>query len=99
MSAAETFHPMDFIEEELAWRGWTLEDVAFLSGGPDEVGIEDYGKRLLSFELYQTRRPCLTIGPVEAGWLSQAFGTSPQLWLRLDAAWQAAHPPEEARTK
>lgn len=73
--AAEVFPPGDYIREELAERGWTQSDLADVLGRP---------LQLVSDIILDKRG----ITPETAKGLAEAFETSAQLWLNLDAAWQ-----------
>ncbi len=75
--AAETFAPGEYIREELEARGWTQTDLAEILGRPFRVVNEIIGGK---------RR----ITPETAKGLSDAFGTTPQLWLNLEATHQLA---------
>jgi HTH-type transcriptional regulator/antitoxin HigA len=72
---AEAFSPGEFLREELEERGWTQADLAEIMGRPLALVNEIIaGKRGITAET--------------ARGLSAAFGTSPELWMRLEAAWQ-----------
>jgi HTH-type transcriptional regulator/antitoxin HigA len=73
--AAETFHPGVFLEEELNERGWSQLDLAEILGrSPREVNLIINGK--------------MSITPKTAIGLSEALGTSPELWMNLETAYQ-----------
>jgi HTH-type transcriptional regulator / antitoxin HigA len=72
---AEVFPPGEFIKDELEARGWTQSDLAEITG---------CSERLIS-EIITGKR---SITPETAKALGEAFGTSPQLWLNLDAAYR-----------
>jgi len=73
----EAFPPGEYIREELETRGWTQLDLAEILGRPAQAVNEIItGKR--------------SISPVMAKALGDAFGTSPQLWINLDGAYQLA---------
>lgn len=73
--AAEVFSPGEYIREFLEGRGWTQDDLAEILGRPSQLVSEIVlGKR--------------GVTPETAKGLAEAFGTSPQLWLNLDAGWQ-----------
>ena len=74
-SAVEEFPPGDYLQEFIDDRGWTQEDLAAILGRPSQV---------ISEIIHDKRR----ITPDTARGLAQAFGTSAELWLNLDAAWQ-----------
>jgi len=74
-SAAETFPPGEFLREELDARGWTQSDFADILGRPIQLVNEIVlGKRAIT--------------PETAQGLADALGTSPQLWLNLESAYQ-----------
>jgi HTH-type transcriptional regulator / antitoxin HigA len=72
---AEVFPPGEYIKEELEERGWTQNDLAEVLGRPIQ----------LVNEVILDKRG---VTPETAKGLAAAFGTSAQLWLNLDAAWQ-----------
>jgi HTH-type transcriptional regulator/antitoxin HigA len=73
--AAEVFPPGDFIKEEIDARGWTQNDLADITGK---------SVRLIS-EVVSGRR---TVTPDTARALADAFGTSAQLWMNMESAYQ-----------
>lgn len=72
---AETFSPGEFLRDELDSRGWTQNDLAAILGRP---------ARLVN-EIVMGKRG---ITPETATGLAKALGTSAEVWLRLDAAYQ-----------
>ncbi len=72
---AEVFPPGDFLNEELEARGWTQSDLA---------SILDRPVRLVN-EIIAGKRG---ITPETATGLAEAFGTTPDVWLSLEATWQ-----------
>jgi HTH-type transcriptional regulator/antitoxin HigA len=71
----EAFTPGEYIREELGERGWTQMDLAEILGRPPQVVNEIVaGKR--------------SITPETARGLGDAFGTSAQLWMNLEASYQ-----------
>ena len=72
---AESFLPGEYIAEELEARGWTQTDLAEILGRP---------LRLVN-ELIKGKR---SITPETARGLAQAFGTSAELWMNLESAYQ-----------
>lgn len=73
---AEVFRPGEYVADELAARGWSVETLAEKSG--IEVGILT--------ELVERDFPCTDA--VAIG-LSRAFGTSVVFWKNLDRIWQS----------
>jgi HTH-type transcriptional regulator/antitoxin HigA len=72
---AEVFPPGEFIRDELEERGWTQADLAKIMGRPlPAVNEIILGKR--------------SITPETAITLGSAFGTSAELWLNLESAFQ-----------
>jgi HTH-type transcriptional regulator/antitoxin HigA len=74
-SPAETFSPGEYLKEELEARGWTQTDLAAILGRPI---------RLVN-EIIMAKRG---ISPETATGLAKALGTSAEVWLGLDAAYQ-----------
>ena len=73
----EAFAPGEYIREELEERGWSQLDLAEILGRPPQAVNEIIsGKR--------------TITPETAQALADALGTSAQLWMNLDSAYQLA---------
>ena len=72
---AEVFPPGEFIRDELEERGWTQDDLAKIMGRPlPAVNLIISGKR--------------SITPETAIELGSALGTSAELWLNLETAFQ-----------
>jgi len=73
----EAFAPGDYIREELEARGWSQLDLAeILCRPPQAVNEIISGKRAVT--------------PDTAKSLAEAFGTSAQLWMNLESAYQLA---------
>lgn len=74
--AAEVFPPGEHLADELAARGWTIPQFAKLMGQPAHIvsGILDVQVEITQ-ELAES--------------ISMALGTSPQLWLNLEAAYRS----------
>ncbi len=73
--AAEVFPPGEFILEELEARGWSQIDLAEIIGRhPNQVSLILQGKQ--------------SVTPETAKQLAAAFGTSAELWLNLESAYQ-----------
>ncbi len=72
---AEVFAPGEFLAEELEARGWSQIELAEILGRPP---------RLIS-EIISNKR---SITPETAVGLAAAFGTSAQLWMNLETAYQ-----------
>jgi HTH-type transcriptional regulator/antitoxin HigA len=83
---AEVFSPGEVIRKELDARDWKQADLAEILGRPLPVvnGILS-GKTGIS--------------PETAKGLAAAFGTSPELWLHLDATYQLSRVPGEAAAR
>lgn len=81
---AEVFSPGDHLREEMDARGWSQAELAEILGRPAAAVSEIInGKRAIT--------------PTTAKELSAAFGTTPMLWLNLEARYQinrAAEPPK-----
>jgi len=72
---AESFLPGEILADELEARGWSQSDLAEILGRP---------VRLVN-ELVLGKR---SITPETANGLAQAFGTSAELWMNLESAYQ-----------
>lgn len=72
---AEVFPPGDFLREELESRGKTQADLARVLGRPLQTVNQIINGRK-------------SITPQTALELAQVFGTSPELWLNLEAAYR-----------
>jgi HTH-type transcriptional regulator / antitoxin HigA len=86
---AEVFPPGEFIRDELEERGWTQADLAKIMGRPVAT-------------LNQIINGSKAITPETACELSSAFGTTPEVWLNLENAYQLSKvvvPFEEIRKR
>ena len=72
---AEVFPPGDFIREELEARSWTQSDLAEIMGRPIETI-----NRIVTGKLAVT--------PETSRGLASALGTSAEVWLNLESAYQ-----------
>lgn len=80
---AETFPPGVFLEEELEVRGWSQLDFAEIIGkSPRDINLIINGK--------------LSITPKTAIVIGEALGTSPQLWMNLESAYQLSQADKES---
>ena len=71
----EVLSPGEFIREELEARDWTQTDLADIMGRPVESINRIVGGKL-------------AVTPETARGLAAAFGTSAELWLNLESAYQ-----------
>ena len=72
---AEVYSPSDYIREGLDERGWTQSDLASVLGRPLQAVNEIVkGKKRITAETAKE--------------LAVAFGTSAELWLRLEMIYQ-----------
>ena len=77
---APVFPPGDFIREEIEARGWTQGDLAKILDRPlQTVNTIINGKKAVT--------------PETAVELAAAFGTSPEFWLNLEAAYALSRTP------
>lgn len=84
--SAVAFPVWSYIRDELTARGWTTIDIAYRMGG-------DTMTNLCCLDLLRDVAPHdtrLTLGADTAAGLANAFGTSAELWLNLDASFRAA---------
>ncbi len=83
---ARAVAPGRIVKQELEARGWSQKDLAAVLGRPEQAVSEIVNG-------------VKQITPETALELAQAFGTSPELWMNLEANyreelqdWRAAHP-------
>jgi HTH-type transcriptional regulator / antitoxin HigA len=77
-----TDHPGEFLREELKARGWTQADLADILRRPVSlVNKIITGKRGIS---------------AKTAWgLAAAFGTTPELWMKLETAYRLSRVKDE----
>lgn len=75
---AMVFHPSEIVRDELAARGWTVQDLAKAMGRPEH----------LVTEIVEGRE---SITPLTAQWLAAAFQVSAECWTNMQALWDR-HP-------
>jgi hypothetical protein len=81
---AETFHPAEYIRDELLKRGWTTDDLVLKHAGGD-------WRALMSLNLYMcVQSPGLLFSDDLIGVLADGFDTSHDYWLKLDEQWRRA---------
>jgi hypothetical protein len=86
--AAETFHVIDFIREEMDERNWPIWTLArHMSADQSDEAL---GRIKLALELLELRDPDMLIGEEVAAGLARAFGTGSEIWLNLDKTWRDA---------
>ena len=78
---AQCFHVNALVTEEIEARDWSTLDLARRMGGDVEAN-------LCVLDLMTLEAPGLLLGKEVAEKLARAFGTSAELWLNADAAWQ-----------
>jgi HTH-type transcriptional regulator/antitoxin HigA len=72
---AEAFHPGEFLRDELEERGWSQAEFAEIIDRPYQLVNEIIGGKR-------------GITPETAKALAAALGTSPEVWMNLDSAYQ-----------
>ena len=77
---AEAFPPGEYLRDELDELGWTVTEFAGIIGRP----VQDVS------EILDAEKP---IAPDMALSLSEAFGTSAEVWLNLQAAYPRTPAP------
>jgi HTH-type transcriptional regulator / antitoxin HigA len=84
-NATHVFPPGEFLREELEARGWSQVDLAEILGRPAKL-VND---------IIAAKR---AITPETAQGLAEALGTSPELWMNLEAQYQLhrAKPSDDA---
>jgi HTH-type transcriptional regulator/antitoxin HigA len=84
MAKKQSFPPGEFIADELAARGWSQADMARILGRPyQHVNLLINGKRRINAEI--------------ASELAAAFGSSVEVWINLQASWDAYRAPAPNR--
>lgn len=79
--AAQILPPGDFIREELEARGWTQATFARIVGRPlTTINLIINGKKAITA---QTAKE-----------IAAVFGTSPEVWMKLEMTWQLTRAPE-----
>lgn len=87
MKFAECFHPSEFINEELAERGWTLRDLVFRMRRFE--GEKDWAIEMLAVEMYMTvHEPRILLDDKMAEGFSTAFGVSAEMFKNLHKSWR-----------
>ena len=74
-TTAEAFPPGEYLRDELEARGWTVSELAEIIGQPV----------LVVSEILDAKKP---ITADTASSLSEALGTSAELWLNLQTMYQ-----------
>jgi HTH-type transcriptional regulator/antitoxin HigA len=74
-NAAETFHPGEFLKDELEVRNWSQAEFAEIIGRPARLVNEIIGGKK-------------SITPETAVQIGDALGTGAELWLNLDSQYQ-----------
>ena len=74
-TTAEAFPPGEYLRDELEERGWTVTELAEIIGQPV----------LVVSEILDAKKP---ITADTASSLSEALGTSAELWLNLQTMYQ-----------
>jgi HTH-type transcriptional regulator/antitoxin HigA len=77
MKVAEVFPPGEYLKDELDARGWTQTQFAAILGRPIQV-------------VNQIIKGRKSITPETAAAIGAAFGTSAELWMNLEVAFQLA---------
>jgi len=81
MPNRQAFSPGEYLADEIQARGWSQSDLARIIGRPfPAVHLLVRGKRRLT--------------PETAVELAAALGTSVEMWLNLQAAWDAYNAPK-----
>lgn len=78
----DNFFPGEYVRDELEARGWTQDDLASILGRPIQAVNEILAGRK-------------AITPATAKGLAKAFGTSPEFWMNLEAAYRLSLTDEE----
>ena len=86
---AEAFHLADLIQEEMAERKWSIDDLV-MNMGP-HFTEKDWAVCQLSWEMFfAVRGPNIVLGDVMAQQLADAFDVDPQFFTNYHEAWRKA---------
>lgn len=82
-------HLAELIEEEMAERKWSLDDLV-MNMGP-HFTVNDWNVCKLSWEMFLTvREPNVLLGEVMAEQLGDAFDISPKFFTNFHEMWREA---------
>lgn len=84
---AEVFPVYDFVKEEMEARGWSVDDLLNHMPGDRDLNQLTLDIMEATPKLAADLRKGMRLGDQTASDLAQAFGTSREFWLNLDAAW------------
>lgn len=85
-TTGSAFHPSKYLRDELVERGWTVPEFARITGW----SVSDVS-RVLDGERGITE--------AMAADLADVLGTTPQVWLNLQAAWHRYSSGHDRRTE
>lgn len=88
---AESFHLGDFIEEEMAERKWSLDELAFRMCG---ITQREWQITRLALEMFLVVRDKNVLLGEMAEQFSRAFSVSLQFFINMHEAWRKAQPNE-----
>ncbi len=84
MAKRQAFPPGEYLADELEARGWSQADLAKVLDRPfQHVNLLINGKRRINAEI--------------ASELAAAFGSSVEIWLNLQAAWDVYNAPVQPK--
>ncbi len=78
------FHVWEYISDELNARRWDKEELA------KRMSVDEPEVALTIIEFLSLGDIRIELGETVAEMLGRAFGTSRELWLRLDRSWHAS---------
>ena len=88
---AEVFHVSEFINEELAERGWSLRDLVFRMRRYESAA--DWAIEMLAIEMFMVvHEKNIVLDQNMADGLGAAFDVSPQLFINMHETWREAQP-------
>ena len=88
---AEVFHVSEFINEELAERGWSLRDLVFRMRRYESEN--DWAIEMLAVEMFMiVHEKNIALDQKMADGFGAAFDVSPQLFINMHEAWRKAQP-------
>jgi hypothetical protein len=97
---AQSFHPSEYIREEMEARGWSRDQLAYAMVADDDKMSEEWPINRLAIDLYfevGPTNPSMRMGEDAARSYARAFGVSEGLFLNLERSWLQAQEGRSAQ--